>query len=90
MSGFVPHRPREYLVIGRPKARAAVRAWFWLASFAIFVGWFRPEWQDSLPVVALLNASIASGIAALVLRIVERPREFVERSGWPPAGPVFF
>src|SRR5678816_751157 len=90
MPAIVPPRPVERVVTGRPKTRAVKRACLWLGAFAVFLGWFHPEWQDSLPVLALLGASMFAGLTALVLWVVERPREFVELTGGRAWGPVFY
>jgi|SRR6516162_4365083 len=86
-SRIVPPKPRERLVMGRPKTRAVTRAAFAMASIAIAVGWLRPALQDSMPVLALLAGALGAGAVAAVLRIIEVPQRMVVRDRAPLRGP---
>jgi len=76
MQPVVPPPPRKYFVVGRPKTRAALRLSGSILIVALMVAWFRPDLPE--PAVALLGGAAVAGLVALVLRLFERPRRFVE------------
>jgi len=75
-SPIVPPQPRKVMVIGRPKTRAALRASAASSVFAIFLATFGPDTPE--PLLVTLGAALVAGVIAGILRVFERPRQFVE------------
>jgi hypothetical protein len=75
MAHIVPPKPRAYVVFGRPKTRSAARISLALGALAVITSFTHAE---PAPVQLLLVAAAIGAGAALILRIVERPRHFTE------------
>jgi hypothetical protein len=83
---IVPPRQRARVVLGRPKARVAVKAAFAFALATLWHSLAHPQAQASRLALALPLVALAASLLAAVFRRFERPRKLTLLDPMPVHG----
>lgn len=80
-TAIVPPQPRVVRVMRRLKTRRALQICIGAAASALVVALMLPTDSHAAVIIVLTGIACVSGMAAVVLRFVEKPREVVLQGG---------
>jgi len=90
MNDIVPHKPRKVRIIGRPKTRVCALACLLAAAVSVLAFAWRDAGDSWLTLMLSLTAAVVAGLLALVLRLVEHPRQIEVTQCWDGNPPVIY